>query len=150
MQVILKQEVEGLGTQYDIVDVKPGYARNYLIPRGYAVIANKSSRKETEEILRQQSQKLQKVKDNAQAIADSIGDLTIEIRMKAGESGKIFGSVTPLQIAEQLENKGFNVDRKKIALQGDVKTLGEFKAVLDLHKEIKHEITISVVREEEA
>lgn len=148
MEIILTQDIDRLGYQYDIVDVKPGYARNYLIPQGMAIAANKSNKKMVDEILRQQSQKVAKIKAEAQAIADRMGDLIIEIKTKAGESGKIFGAITPLQISEALNEKGFEIDRKKITISEDIKMLGTYQATVELHKDIKHEIQLNVTLEE--
>lgn len=145
MEVILKDDIKNLGYKDDIVTVKPGYGRNYLIPQGLAVIASPSNKKMAEENARQASHKAEKVKNDAQAIADKMGDLTIEIPAKAGESGKIFGAVTTLQVAEALKERGFEVDRRKIDFNQDIKNLGEYTAEIDLHKEVKKEITIKVV-----
>jgi large subunit ribosomal protein L9 len=145
MEIILKDDVKGLGYKDDIVTVKPGYGRNYLIPQGLAVIASPSNKKMAEENARQASHKAEKVKNDAQAIADKMGDLTLEIPAKAGESGKIFGAVTTLQVADSLKERGFEVDRRKIYFNEDIKNLGEYTAEIDLHKEVKKEITIKVV-----
>lgn len=145
MEVILKDDIKNLGYKDDIVNVKPGYGRNYLIPQGLAVIASPSNRKMAEENTRQASHKAEKLKNDAQAIADKMGELTLEIPAKAGESGKIFGAVTTLQVADVLKEKGFEVDRRKIDFNQDIKNLGEYTAEIDLHKEVKKEITIKVV-----
>src|SRR5689334_23221897 len=147
MEVILKQDVQGLGYKNDVVKVKPGYGRNYLIPNGVALIANESNKKLVAENTRQAAHKAAKVKQDAEAIAQKIGDLTVEIKTKAGESGKIFGAVTALQIADVLKAKGFDIDRKKVVLKETPKQLGTYHATLDLHKEVKHEITVNVVGE---
>ena len=145
MEVILKQDVTGLGYKNDVVKVKPGYGRNYLIPQGIAIIANNSNKKLIEENIRQASHKAEKIMQDAEALAASIGEFTAEIRTKAGETGKIFGAITPIQVADALKAKGFDVDRKKISFKEQPKQLGTYSAVLDLHKEVKHEIQISVV-----
>lgn len=145
MEIILKDDIKGLGYKDDIVTVKPGYGRNYLIPQGLAVIASPSNKKMAEENARQASHKAEKVKNDAQAIADKMGDLTLEIPAKAGESGKIFGAVTTLQVADTLKERGFEVERRKIYFNQDIKNLGEYTAEIDLHKEVKKEITIKVV-----
>ncbi|GAA5022790.1 50S ribosomal protein L9 [Marivirga lumbricoides] len=147
MEVILTQDINGLGYKNDTVTVKPGYGRNYLIPQGFAIIANNSNQKKIEENIRQAAHKAEKMKKDAEEIAEKIGDLTLTIKTKAGESGKIFGAVTTVQIAEGLKEKGFDIDRKKIAIGGDIKELGEYKATIDLHKEVKKEISLSVVAE---
>jgi len=147
MDIILKQDFEGLGYKNDLVTVKPGYARNYLIPRGFAIVASKSNLKMIEENIRQASHKAEKMKNDAQAMADKIGDMEIAIPAKAGESGKIFGAITTLQVSDALKEKGFEVDRKKISFKEDIKNIGEHTAVLDLHKEVKKEIMLKVVAE---
>jgi large subunit ribosomal protein L9 len=147
MEVILKQDVTGLGYKNDIVKVRPGYGNNYLIPNGFALIATESNKRLVQENIRQASHKAAKVKQDAEAIASKIGDLTIEIGTKAGESGKIFGAVTALQIADALKAKGFEIDRKKVILKESPKQLGTYNATLDLHKEVKHEIKVKVVAE---
>lgn len=147
MDIILKEDVKGLGYKNDLVTVKSGYGRNFLIPQGMAIIASTSNMKMIQENVRQASHKAEKIKGDAQAIADSIGDLTLEIKTKAGESGKIFGAITALQVADALKEKGFDIDRKKINFEGSIKELGEYKVMLDLHKEVHHEITINVVSE---
>ena len=147
MEVILKQDIQGLGYKNDIVKVKPGYGRNYLIPNGTAIIANESNKRMVNENVRQAAHKAAKIKQDAEALAAKIGDLTIEIGTKAGESGKIFGAVTAIQIADVLKSKGFDIDRKKVILKESPKELGTYKVILDLHKEVKHEISIKVVAE---
>ncbi|MCS6974202.1 MAG: 50S ribosomal protein L9 [Cyclobacteriaceae bacterium] len=147
MEVILKQDVQGLGYKNDIVKVKPGYGRNYLIPQGLAVIASPSNKKMIEENIRQAAHKAAKIKQDAENLAARIGDLTVEIKTKAGETGRIFGSVTPLQVSEALKSHGFEVDRRKISFREQPKQIGLYTALLDLHKEVKHEIKVNVVAE---
>jgi len=147
MEVILKQDVQGLGYKNDIVKVKAGYGNNYLIPNGFALIANDSNKRLVNENIRQAAHKAAKIKQDAEALAAKIGDVTLEIKTKAGESGKIFGAVTALQIADALKAKGFDVDRKKVILKEAPKQLGNYTATLDLHKEVKHEVKVSVVAE---
>ena len=147
MEVILKQDVQGLGYKNDQVKVKAGYGRNYLIPNGLALIANASNKKLTEENIRQVAHKAAKLKQDAEALAAKIGELTIDLGTKAGESGKIFGAVTALQVADILKAKGFEVDRKRISFKEQPKQLGTYSVMLDLHKEVKHEIKIKVVAE---
>lgn len=147
MDVILKEDIKGLGYKNDTVSVKPGYGRNYLIPQGIAIIASDSNKKMIAENIRQASHKAEKLKNDAQDLANKIGDTTLEIKTKAGESGKIFGAVTALQVADALSEKGFDIDRKKISIVGNIKELGEHKAVLDLHKDVHHEISLNVVSE---
>lgn len=147
MEVILKQDVHGLGYKNDTVKVRPGYGRNYLIPNGIAMIANDSNKRMMNENIRQAAHKAAKLKQDAEAMAQKIGDLTIEIGTKAGESGKIFGAVTASQVADVLKAKGFEVDRKKVIFKEQPKQLGNYTVTLDLHKEVKHEVKISVVAE---
>jgi large subunit ribosomal protein L9 len=146
MDIILKEDIKGLGYKNDMVSVKPGYGRNYLIPQGFAIIANKANTKMIEENVRQAAHKAEKVKADAQEIATKLANLTLEIKTKAGETGKIFGAITALQVADALKEQGFDIDRKKISL-GSIKELGEHTADVDLHKEIKTVVKISVVGE---
>lgn len=147
MEVILKDDVKGLGYKNDIVSVKPGYGRNYLIPQGFAIIADKSNKKMVAENVRQAAHKADKIKNDSQELANSIGDITLEIPAKVGETGKIFGSVTTNQLAEALKAKGIEVDRKRISFDQDVKTAGEYTASINLHKEVKHTVKFVVVAE---
>jgi large subunit ribosomal protein L9 len=127
--------------------VKPGYGRNYLIPQGFAVMATDSNKKIVAENVRQAAHKAEKIKNDAQSIADNIGDMTLTIPAKAGDSGKIFGRVTNTQVADALREKGFDIDRKKISVD-DVKTLGSYEALIDLHKDVKHTVKFDVVSAE--
>jgi large subunit ribosomal protein L9 len=147
MEVILKQDVSGLGYKNDIVKVRPGYGNNYLIPNGFALIANDSNKRLVKENVRQVAHKAAKIKQDAEALAAKVGELTIELKTKAGESGKIFGAVTALQISDALKAKGFDIDRKKVVLKESPKQLGTYNVILDLHKEVKHDITVKVVSE---
>lgn len=146
MDIILKEDIKGVGYKNDIVTVKPGYGRNYLIPQGMAIIASTSNKKMIAENVRQAAHKAEKLKNDALEIAAKIGDIVLEIKTKAGESGKIFGAITALQVADALTEKGFDIDRKKITLDS-IKQLGEYKAVIDLHKEVHHEISLNVIAE---
>ncbi len=147
MEVILKTDIKGLGYKNDTVSVKPGYGRNYLIPQGFAILASHSNKKMIAENIRQAAHKAEKVKADAQSLADAIGDIVLEIKAKAGDSGKIFGAVTTLQISDALKAKGFDVDRKKISFKGEVKMIGDYELEIDLHKEVKKELKFSVVAE---
>ena len=147
MEVILREDIQGLGYKNDTVAVKPGYGRNFLIPRGMAIIASKPNRKRIDEEIRQASHKAEKAIKDATAISEKIGDLAIEITTKAGESGKIFGAITPIQVSEALAAKGFEIDRKKITFETKIKELGDYTAVIDLHKEVHHKIAIKVIAE---
>ncbi len=147
MEVILTQDIQGLGYKNDVITVKPGYGRNYLIPKGFAILANKSNKKMIEENIKQAAHKAEKIKNDAMALAEKIGDITLQIGAKVGESGKIFGAVTTLQIADALAAKGFEIDRKKISFPVQPKEVGSYTAILDLHKEVKHEVKFDVVPE---
>ncbi len=147
MELILKEDIAGLGYKNDIVKVRPGYGRNYLIPQGFAVIASESNKKVRDENLKQAAHKAEKIKSDAQKLADAIGDTKLELKARVGEGGKIFGSVTTTQLSDALKSKGFDVDRKKISFVGEVKSVGDYEAILDLHKEVKHKINFSVVAE---
>jgi len=147
MEVILREDIKGLGYKNDTVRVKAGFGRNFLIPKGKAIIASNSNSKMIAENIRQAAHKAEKLRQDAQDIADRIGDLVLDIKTKAGESGKIFGAVTALQVADALAVKGFEIDRKKLAFQTAIKHLGEYKVSIDLHKEVQHEVTLNVVTE---
>ncbi|GAB4333090.1 MAG: 50S ribosomal protein L9 [Flammeovirgaceae bacterium] len=145
MEIILKEDIKGLGYKDDVVKVKAGYGLNYLIPKGLAIMATESNRKVLAENLKQAAHKAAKIKQQATDLAAAIGATVLEIGAKAGETGKIFGAVTSIQVSDALKAKGFDVDRKKINFPTEVKTLGDYKVTLELHKEVKHEITIRVV-----
>ena len=147
MEIILTQDVTGLGYKNDTIKVKAGYGRNFLIPNGVALIANEPNKRKVAEDIRQVAHKAAKLKQDAEALAAKIGEITIEIGTKAGETGKIFGAVTALQVADSLKAKGFDVDRKKISFKEQPKQLGTYPALLDLHKEVKHSIQVNVVAE---
>lgn len=147
MEVILKQDIQGLGYKNDVISVKSGFGRNYLIPKGFAILANTSNRKMIEENVRQAAHKAEKLKNDAEGVAENIGDLILEIGAKVGESGKIFGAITTLQIADAMKEKGFEVDRKKIKFNTKVKEVGEYFVTIDLHKEVKKEVPFKVVAE---
>ena len=145
MEIILREDIKGLGYKKDLVTVKGGYGRNYLIPQGLAIIASPSNKKMMEENIRQASHKAEKVKKDAEDLAAKLEGVVLEIPAKAGESGKIFGAVTTLQLSDALKEKGFDIDRRRIALNEEVKSLGEYTAEIDLHKEVKQNISIQVV-----
>ncbi len=148
MEVILKQEVPNLGHKDDIVKVKNGYANNYLIPKGYAVLATSSARKVHAENLKQRAHKEESIRLEAAAVAESLGGLSLVIGAKTSTSGKIFGSVNTIQIAEALTEKGFDIDRKKISIEGDqIKEVGKYKATIRLHREVKVEVDFEIVAE---
>jgi large subunit ribosomal protein L9 len=147
MQVILKEDVVGLGYKDDIVTVKDGYGRNFLIPQGKAVIASESAKKILAENLKQRAHKLAKIKEDAEALAAKLAGVSLTIGAKTSSTGTIFGSVTNIQIAEALEKAGFPVDRKVIYIKDSVKEVGSYKALLKLHKEVSVEIPFEVVSE---
>ncbi len=147
MEVILKLDIPGLGYKYDTVSVKPGYGRNFLIPQGQAILANKSNRKMIDENIRQAAHKAEKMKNDAQELANGLEALAIKIGTKAGENGKIFGAVTSNQLTEIFKTNGFDVDRRRISFKGEIKTVGEYEATVDLHREVKAVINFSVVAE---
>lgn len=146
MEVILIKDVEKLGYANDIVNVKPGYANNYLIPQGYAKAATASARKVLAENLKQRAHKDAKILADAQALAEKLANLPLTITVKA-EEGKIFGSVTSADIAEALAAKDVTVDRKAISVDS-IKTVGEYEATVKLHREVKATVKLSVVAEE--
>ena len=146
MQVILVQDVANLGYKNDIVKVKDGYGRNYLIPSKLAIIANESNVKQLNENLKQQAKKLAQQLADAQALAEKLAATVINVAVKANEDGKIFGTVTTAQIAEALSAQGFEIDRKVITIE-PVKELGEAVATARLHREVKAEIKLNVVAE---
>ncbi len=146
MEVILKEDIKNLGYKNDLVNVKGGYGRNYLIPKGLALVASESNKKRIAENVKQASHKAAKIKQDAETLAQSIGEVVLEISSKAGENGKIFGAVTSLQISEALKSKGIEVDRKKISFKTPVKTLGDYLVVIDLHREVQHEVSFTVVK----
>ena len=147
MQLILKENVIGLGYKDDVVTVKDGYGRNYLIPTGKAVIASKSALKCLEEELKQRAHKLAKIKADAEALAESLENIKpIVVPTKVSSTGVIYGSVNSLHIAVALKERGFDIDRKTIIVK-DVKAVGDFVAVVKLHKEVSAEVPFTVVAE---
>ena len=147
MKIILKEDVHNLGYKDDVVEVKDGYGRNYLIPTGKAVIASESALKVLAENQRQRAHKLAKIKADAEALAASLADVKLTIGAKTSSTGTIFGSVNTIQIAEALEKAGFNIDRKVISIKQSVKEVGNYVAVLKLHKEVSVEVPFEVVAE---
>ena len=145
MEIILKDDVKGLGYKNDIVTVKSGYGRNFLLPQGLAMLADKTNKKITAENVRQAAHKADKIKGDAQAIADQIGDMVLEIPAKVGESGKIFGRVTTLQLAEALKAKGVDIDRKRLSFDQEPASAGDYTATANLHKEVKHTVKFRVI-----
>ena len=147
MKIILKEDVTNLGYKDDVVEVKNGYGRNYLIPQGKAVIATPSALKVLAENQRQQAHKLAKLKADAEAAAAALKDITLTIGAKTSSTGTIFGSVNSIQIAEALEKLGHNVDRKLITLKQSVKEVGKYNATIRCHKEVSVDIPSEVVDE---
>ena len=148
MELILKEDVIGLGYKDDIVNVKPGYGRNYLIPTGKAVLATVSAKKVHAENMKQRAHKIEKIKADAQALADKLAAIEpLKIATKVSATGAIYGSVNSLHIADELKKLGFDIDRKTITVE-DVKAVGSYKATVKLHKEISVEIPFEVVAEE--
>lgn len=147
MEVILKQDIKKLGEKDDVVVVKPGYGRNYLIPQGFAVLATESAKKVLAENIKQAQFKQEKIKQDALALAAKMEGLKLTIGTKAGESGKIFGSVNTIQFADALKKEGFEVDRRRITFETEPKFLGEYVANLNLHKEVKVQVPFEVIAE---
>jgi large subunit ribosomal protein L9 len=148
MEVILKKNVDKLGYANEIVNVKPGYGRNFLIPQGYAVLATASAKKAHEEMMRQKSHKEAKMLTEAQELAAKIADVTVSIATKAGENGKIFGSVNTVQLAEALRKAGYDIDRKSLKIKYEpIKDLGTFEAEANLYKGVKQTFKFEVVSE---
>jgi large subunit ribosomal protein L9 len=147
MQVILKEDVVNLGYKDDIVTVKDGYGRNFLIPKGKAVIASESARKVLAENQRQRAHKLAKIQEEKQSLATRLEGMSLIIGAKTSSSGTIFGSVSNIQIAEALSKKGIEIDRKIIYLKDPVKEVGNYKALIKLHKDISVEIPFEVISE---
>lgn len=147
MKIILKEDVHGLGYKDDVVEVKNGYGRNYLIPTGKAVIATESALKVIAENAKQRAHKLAKIKADAEALAAQLADVKLTIGAKTSATGTIFGSVNAIQIAESLEKLGYNVDRKLIEITEPVKEVGNFVATVKLHKDVTVQVPFEVVAE---
>lgn len=146
MEIILKKNVDNLGYKDEIVTVKPGYARNFLIPQGYATAANASTKKAHEEIMRQKSHKETKILDDAKALAKKLEGLTVKIGAKVGENGKIFGSVNTIQLSEALKNESIDIDRKSLKIMDEpIREVGTYDAEANLHKEVKQSFKFEVV-----
>lgn len=150
MEVILKEDIINLGFKDDIVTVKDGYGRNYLIPQKKAVIASESAKKMLAEELRQRAHKLEAIKQEAQALGQKIDGMHLEIKAKTSKYGVIFGSVTNIQLAEALAEKGFEIDRKIIQIKKAVKEVGDYDAQVRLHREVIVPITFTVISENHA
>jgi len=149
MDVILREDVDKLGTRGQLVKVAPGYARNFLLPKRLAVAATESNKKIVEQERQAHLRKEAKVEAEAADLGKLMAAVVVTIKQKAGENGQLFGSVTSKDIAESLETQGYNIERRKIALDEPIKSLGEFKVPLRLHREVTVEIAVNVVKEEE-
>lgn len=148
MEVILKKYHKGLGEKGDIVSVKPGFGRNFLIPQGIAVLATESARKVQAENDRQAQHKIQHILDQARKLAEKIEALSLTIPTLAGETGKIFGSVTNTMVVNRLAEEGVEVDRKRVSFESDIKELGEYTVKVDLHREVKAALKVVVIAAE--
>ncbi len=148
MEVILKQDIQKLGLKDDIVEVKNGFGRNYLIPKGEAILATKMAKKVHAENLKQRAHKEEKIKDEANVLAEKLKTQEIKIGAKTSSTGKIFGSVNTIQIADILKKEGFDIDRKKISIkEKDLKEVGTYTAIFKLHREVKFELPFEVFSE---
>ena len=148
MKIILTQDMENLGQKNDILTVKTGYARNYLIPKGYAIQASGSAVKVHNENLKQRAHKEEKIKDEAEKLATKLAAVKLVIGAKVSSAGKIFGSVNTIQLAEALTEKGFEIDRKNITLGADaIKEVGSYKAVVKLHRDVRVDLEFEVIAE---
>lgn len=148
MEVILKQDIKNLGYKDDVVKVRDGYGRNYLIPKGLAIIANDTNKKVLAETVKQRAHREEKIRTNAEATANALKDVTVKVGAKVGEKGKIFGSVTPIQLADALKKLGYEVDRRNISLNEDaIKSVGTYTADVRLYKDIVAKVNFEVVEE---
>ena len=147
MEIILKEDIQNLGYKGDIVKVKDGYGRNYLIPTKKAVLATESAKKVLAEDNRQRAHKIERIKNDAISQTEKLKDVVLTIGAKTSTTGKIFGAVGPVQIADALEKAGYTIDRKIISLKEPIKEIGSYKATLKLHKEVSVEISLEVVSE---
>lgn len=147
MDIILKEDVINLGYKNDIVKVRDGYGRNYLIPQKKAVVATESARKVLAEDLKQRAHKMEAIKNAAVELAASLKDVTLTVGAKTSSTGKIFGAVAALQLAEAFEKAGYAIDRKVIALKEPVKEIGSYTCTLKLHKEVSVDVPFEVVAE---
>lgn len=147
MKVILKEDVKKIGSMGQIVTVADGFARNYLVPKGLAVEANIKNMKSLEHAKKVIQEKAKKVKASVQDFADRLSQISLVIKAKAGEEGKLFGSVTTMDIAEQLKNEGIEIDKKKISLDEPIKRIGTYAVSVRLHPEVETQINLQVVEE---
>ncbi len=148
MEVILKKNVDNLGYANDMVSVKPGYGRNFLIPQGYAILATASAKKAHAEIMKQKSHKESKILAEAQELGAKIEATNVKIITKAGEKGKIFGSVNTVQLSEALKAEGIDIDRKSLKIKEEpIREIGSYEATANIHKDVKVTMTFEVVGE---
>ena len=147
MEIILKEDVTNLGYKGDILKVKNGYGRNFLIPTKKAILATESAKKMLAEDLKQRAHKLERIKNEAVELAEKLKDLVLKVGAKTSTTGKIFGAVGPIQIADAFEKAGFIVDRKVIVLKDPIKEVGSYHATLKLHKEVTVEVAFEVIAE---
>jgi len=148
MEIILKQDIQKLGNRDDIINVKDGYARNYLIPNGMAIHATPSAKKIHEEILKQRAHKEEQLREQAQEIVEKLKDVSLIIGAKTSTKGKIFGSVNTIQISEALAEKGFEIDRRNITIKEDIiKEIGNYSASIRLYKDVKVDIPFEIIAE---
>lgn len=147
MKIILKQDIKNLGYKDDVVQVKNGYANNFLIPQGMASLATESNMKILAENLKQAAFKQEKIIKDATSIAEKLNGVTVQLGAKVGANGKIFGSINALQVAQALKAKGFDVDRRRIVMDEEPKTAGTFSATVNLHREVSVKVGVEVVSE---
>ncbi|MDC3351868.1 50S ribosomal protein L9 [Crocinitomicaceae bacterium] len=148
MELILKKNVDKLGYKDEVVTVKDGYGRNFLIPQGYAVLATTSAKKAHAEVMKQRSHKESKIKEEAEAIAAKLSGASVVVMAKTGESGKIFGSINTIALSDALKAEGVEIDRKSITIKDEpIRELGTYQAVANLHKEVKQEFNFEVKAE---
>jgi large subunit ribosomal protein L9 len=146
MEILLKKDVDRLGSKDEIVTVKNGFGRNYLIPKGMAILATESVKKMNSETLKQRAHKFNQLKDEALKILDKLSKKTFEVPAKVGENGKIFGSISNIQLADALDKAGFKIERKNITLPANnIKEVGKFQAEVILHKDVKGKINFEIV-----
>ena len=148
MKVILKEDVQNLGQQGDVVEVKPGYARNYLMPQKLAILFTKQQKKSIEEAQRVEERKLEREKDQLESVLKQVEDLSVSLKMQSEEDSKLFGSVTKLDIVKLLEGNGITIDKKYVDLSSPIKTLGEHKVNIMFTKEMSASFTLTVEKED--
>ena len=144
MDIILTKDVPGLGFKDEIVKVKNGYGRNYIIPKGYGILSNEINKKILEENLKQTTKKQEELLKNAKDLAKNIGDLSLEIKMKSGEDDKLFGSVTTTHISKLLSEMGYEIDKRNISINNKINSVGEYDISLKIHKDVTHDIKVII------